>query len=43
MEERKGIFFGCNRKRSKGNKCQKTKNFTLENNDGGIKGIYING
>jgi hypothetical protein len=35
MDERreKGLCFGCNRKWSKGHKCQKTKLFTLENND----------
>jgi hypothetical protein len=35
MEERraKGLCFGCNNKWSKGNKCQETILFTLENND----------
>ena len=35
MEERraKGLCFSCNKKWSKGHKCQETKLFTLENND----------
>jgi hypothetical protein len=35
MEETraKGLSFYCNKKWSKGNKCQETKLFTLENND----------
>jgi hypothetical protein len=35
MEEirEKGLCFGCNKKWSKGHKCQETKLFSLENND----------